>query len=45
MMGPNEISVITFLFSIAPYMGVQMDNIGVMLPKFRSDSLLVINTH
>jgi hypothetical protein len=30
---------ITLLFSIAPFMGMQMENSGVMLLKFRSDSV------
>jgi len=34
---------ITLLFSIAHFMGMQMENNRVMLLKFRSDSLLVIN--
>jgi hypothetical protein len=35
--------VITLLFSIAPLLSVQLENNGVMLPKFHSDSLLVTN--
>ena len=35
---------VTLLFSIAPYLGVQLENSGVMLPKFLSDSCLVINS-
>jgi hypothetical protein len=35
---------ITLLLSIAPFMGMQMENNGVMLLKFCLDSLLVI-TH
>jgi hypothetical protein len=31
-------------FSIAPSLGVQMENSGVMLPKFHSDSSLIINS-
>jgi hypothetical protein len=31
------------LFSIAPLLDVQLKNIGVMLLKFRSDTLLIIN--
>jgi hypothetical protein len=31
------------LFSIAPLSGVQLENNGVMLPKFHLDSLLITN--
>jgi hypothetical protein len=34
---------ITLLFSVAPLSGVQLKNIGVMLPEFRSNSLLATN--
>jgi hypothetical protein len=39
----RDFSDITLLFSIVAFMGVQTETNGVMLPKFRSDSLLVIN--
>jgi hypothetical protein len=34
---------ITEMFSIASFLGVQIENNGAMLPKFRSNSWLVIN--
>lgn len=34
---------ITLLFSIAPILSVQMENRGVMLPKYHSELWLVIN--
>jgi hypothetical protein len=39
----RDFSVITLLFSVAPLSGVQLENSGVMLPKFHSDSLLITN--
>jgi hypothetical protein len=33
---------ITMLFSVAPFLGVQMENIRIMVTKFRSSSCLVI---
>jgi hypothetical protein len=39
----NFVSII-LLFSVASFLGVQMENSGVMLPKFPSNSCLVINT-
>jgi hypothetical protein len=39
----RDFSVITLLFSVAPLLGVQLKNSGVMLPEFRSDSLFVTN--
>jgi hypothetical protein len=39
-----DFGAITLLFSIAPLSGVQLENIGVMLLKFYSDSLLVTNS-
>ena len=39
----RDFGVITLLFSAAPLSSVQMENSGVMLPKFRSGSSLVIN--
>jgi hypothetical protein len=34
----RDFGVITLLFSVAPLSGVQLENSGVMLPKFRLDS-------
>jgi hypothetical protein len=31
------------LFSVAPVLGVQLENSAVMLPKFCSDLVLIIN--
>jgi hypothetical protein len=39
----RDFGAITLLFSVAPLSGVQLENNGVMLPKFCSDSLLIIN--
>jgi hypothetical protein len=39
----RDIGAITLLFSVAPLSGVQLENNGVILPKFRSDSLLITN--
>jgi hypothetical protein len=39
----RDFGVITLLFSVAPFLDVQLENSGVMLSKFRSDSLLVTN--
>jgi hypothetical protein len=35
---------LTLLFSVAPLSGVQLENSGVMLSEFHSDSLLVTNS-
>jgi hypothetical protein len=35
--------VITLLFSVAPLLGVQLENNGVMLSKFHSDSCVITN--
>jgi hypothetical protein len=39
----RDFGAITLLFSIAPLSDMQLENNGVMLLKFHSDSLLVIN--
>jgi hypothetical protein len=39
----QDFSAITLLFFVAPLSDVQLENNGVMLPKFRSDSLLITN--
>jgi hypothetical protein len=39
----RDFGVIILLFSVAPLSGVQLENNGVMLPKFCLDSLLVTN--
>ena len=35
----RDFGALTQLFSVAPQSGVQLENSGVMLPKFRSDSI------
>jgi hypothetical protein len=40
----RDLSVIILLFFIAPLSDVQLENNRVMLLKFYSDSLLVINS-
>jgi hypothetical protein len=40
----RDFGTITSLLSIAPLSDVQLENSGVMLPKFCSDSLLVTNS-
>jgi hypothetical protein len=39
----QDFGIITLLFSVAPLLGVQLENNGVMLPKFRSDSWVITN--
>jgi hypothetical protein len=39
----RNFGAIPLLFSVAPLSDVQLENSGVMLPKFHSDSLLVTN--
>jgi hypothetical protein len=39
----RNFSSITRMFSVAPFLGVQMEEIGVMLLEFCSRSCLVIN--
>jgi hypothetical protein len=39
----REFGVKTLLFSIAPLSGVQLENSGIMLLKFCSNSLLITN--
>jgi hypothetical protein len=39
----RDFGVITLLFSVALLSDVQLENIGVMLPEFHSDSLLITN--
>jgi hypothetical protein len=39
----RDFGAITLLFSVAPVLGVQLENSAVMLPKFCSDLLLIIN--
>jgi hypothetical protein len=39
----RDFGAITSLFSVAPLSGIQLENIGVMLLKFRLDSLLITN--
>jgi hypothetical protein len=39
----RDFGVIILLFSVAPLSGVQLENNGVMLPKFHSDSWVIIN--
>jgi hypothetical protein len=39
----RDFGVITLLFSVAPLSGMQLESSRVMLPEFRSDSLLVTN--
>jgi hypothetical protein len=39
----RDFSVITLLFSVAPLSDVQLENNGVILLKFYSDSLLITN--
>jgi hypothetical protein len=41
----QDFGVITLLFSIAPLSDVQLENNGVMQPKFHSDSLLITNPY
>jgi hypothetical protein len=41
----RDFGVITLLFFIAPLSDVQLENSGVMLLKFHSDSLLVTNPY
>jgi hypothetical protein len=40
----RDFDVITLLFSVAPLSGVQLENNGVMLLKFRSDSWIITNS-
>jgi hypothetical protein len=40
----QDFGVITLLFSVAPLLGLQLENNGIMLPKFLSDSFLIINS-
>jgi hypothetical protein len=39
----QDFSAMTLLFSVVPLSDVQLENNGVMLPKFYSDSLLITN--
>jgi hypothetical protein len=39
----RDFSALTLLFSVAPLSDVQLENRGVMLPKFHLNSLLVTN--
>jgi hypothetical protein len=39
----RDFGAIILLFSVAPLLGVQLENNGVMLPKFYLDSLLITN--
>jgi hypothetical protein len=39
----QDFGVITLLFYVAPLSGVQLENSGVMLPKFHSNSWVIIN--
>jgi hypothetical protein len=39
----RDFSVITLLFSVAPLSDVQLENNGVILSKFRSDSFVITN--
>jgi hypothetical protein len=39
----RDFSAITLLVFVAPLSGMQLENSGVMLPKFHSDSLLITN--
>jgi hypothetical protein len=41
----RDFDVITLLFSVAPMSDMQLENSVVMLPKFRSDSLLITNSY
>jgi hypothetical protein len=41
----RDFGAITLLFSVAPLSGVQLENSGVMVSKFHSDLLLVINSY
>jgi hypothetical protein len=41
----RDFGVITLLFSVAPLSDVQLENSGVMLSEFRSDSLLITNPY
>jgi hypothetical protein len=41
----RDFGVITLLFFIAPLSNVQLENSGVMLPEFCSDSLLITNPY
>jgi hypothetical protein len=40
----RDFGAITLLFSVAPLSGMQLENNRVMLLKFYSDSLLIINS-
>jgi low temperature requirement protein LtrA len=40
----QDFGVIILLFSVAPLSGVQLENSGIMLLEFRSESLLVTNS-
>jgi hypothetical protein len=37
----RDFDIITLLFSVAPLSGVQLENSGVMLPKFCLDSWVI----
>jgi hypothetical protein len=39
----RDFGAIILLFSVAPLLGVQLENNGVVLSKFCSDSLLITN--
>jgi hypothetical protein len=39
----RDFGIITLLFSVAPLSGMQLENNGVMLPKFCSDSWVITN--
>jgi hypothetical protein len=41
----RDFGAITLLFSVTPLSDVQLKNNRVMLPKFRSDSLLIRNSY
>jgi hypothetical protein len=39
----RDFGIITLLFSVAPLSGVQLENSGVILPKFHPDSWVITN--
>jgi hypothetical protein len=39
----QDFGIIILLFSVAPLSGMQLENSGVMVPKFRSDSWVITN--
>jgi hypothetical protein len=41
----QDFGIITLLFSVAPLSGMQLENSGVMLPKFCSDSWVITNLY